>query len=120
MIERKFVSERIKEHQIGEYIENSLKNVGLSSTKLQRTPLGEKIVVNASRPGLIVGKGGQNIKQLTKTLKKRFGLENPQIAISEVENPNLDVKIVADRKGKVMEILSGLSEEVRRCCNYAG
>jgi len=102
MIERKFVTEKIKEFQIGEFIKHSLNNVGLSSTKLQRTPLGEKIVVSAARPGLIVGKGGQNIKQLTKTLKKRFNLENPQIAISEVENPNLDVNIVAERIADTM------------------
>lgn len=103
MIERKFISEKIKEFQIGEYIKNSLRNVGLSSTKLQRTPLGEKIVVCASRPGLIVGKGGQNIKQLTKTLKKKFNLENPQIAISEVEDQNLDVNIVAERIADTIE-----------------
>jgi small subunit ribosomal protein S3 len=62
-----------------------------------KTPLGEKIVIYASRPGLIVGRKGQNIKDLTKTLKKRFGLENPQIEISEVEDINLDANIVAER-----------------------
>jgi len=42
MIERKFIAEKIKEFQIQEYITQSLKNVGHSHTKLQRTPLGEK------------------------------------------------------------------------------
>jgi len=97
MIERKFIAQKIKEFQIQEYIGQNLKNVGHSHTKMIKTPLGEKIIIYASRPGLIVGRKGQNIKELTKTLKKRFGLENPQIEISEVQDINLDANIVAER-----------------------
>ncbi len=97
MIERKFVAQKIKEFQIEEYISQALKNVGHSHTKMIKTPLGEKIVIYTSRPGLIVGRKGQNIKQLTKTLKKRFALENPQIEISEVSNPSLDANIIAEK-----------------------
>src|SRR3989338_8540182 len=103
MIERKFVKQNIKEAEIQEYITNNLKNVGHSHTKMQKTPLGEKIVIYASRPGLIVGKKGQSIKQLTKVLQKKFELENPQIEISEIENPNLDANIVAERIADSLE-----------------
>jgi len=103
MIERKFIAQKIKEFEIQEYISKNLKNVGHSHTKMQKTPLGEKIIIYASRPGLIVGRKGQNIKQLTKTLKKSFGLENPQIEISEIEDINLDVSIVADTIVELLE-----------------
>ena len=108
MIERKFVAQKMKEFQIQEYITQNLENVGHSHTKMVRTPLGEKIIIYASRPGLIVGRKGQNIKQLTKTLKKRFDLENPQIEISEVENPNLDAHIVAE---KIVDALEKFGSE---------
>jgi small subunit ribosomal protein S3 len=103
MIERKIVGERMKELQIEEYITQNLKNSGHSHTKLQRTPLGEKIIIFASRPGLIVGRKGQNIKKLTMDLKRIFKLENPQIEISEVENSNLDAQIVAERIAASLE-----------------
>lgn len=103
MIERKFVAERLKEHKIQEFISDSLKNVGHSHTRLQRTPMGEKVVIFASRPGLVVGRKGENIKKLTSQLKKRFKLENPQIEISEVEDPNLDAQIVAERIASTLE-----------------
>ncbi|HLC60924.1 MAG TPA: 30S ribosomal protein S3 [Candidatus Nanoarchaeia archaeon] len=108
MIERKFVAQKIKEFQIEEYITQSLNNVGHSHTKMIKTPLGEKIVIYTSRPGLIVGRKGQNIKLLTKTLKKRFNLENPQIEISEVENPSLDATIVAE---KIVDALEKFGSE---------
>lgn len=97
MIERKFVAQKIKEFQIEEFVGKNLSNVGHSHTKMLKTPLGEKIVIYASRPGLVIGRKGQNIRQLTKTLKKKFNLENPQIEISEVENINLDAQIMAER-----------------------
>jgi len=103
MIERKFIKEKIKEFQIGEYISTTLRNVGHSHTKLQRTPLGDKIVIYASRPGLIVGRSGENIKKLTRNTKKKFNLDNPRIEISEVENIYLDAKIVAERIASSLE-----------------
>lgn len=102
MIERQFIKQKLKEHQIQEFIASSLKGASHSHTKIQRTPLGDKIVIHAARPGLVVGRKGENIKNLTETLKKRFGLENPQVEIAEVENPNLDAQIIAER------IVSGL------------
>ena len=97
MIERKFVNQKIKEFEVQEYLIQNLNNVGYSHAKMIKTPIGEKIIIYASRPGLVVGRKGQNIKMLTATLKKRFEFENPQIEISEVEIPNLDAHIVAAR-----------------------
>lgn len=103
MIEKKFITENIREFEIEEFISKSLKNVGHSHTKVKRTPLGEKIIIHASHPGLIVGRKGENIKELTSTLKKRFKLENPEIEINEVENPNLDANIVAEKIASALE-----------------
>ena len=103
MIERQFVSQRTKEQQIQEYIRQNLAKAGHSHTKLQRTPLGEKITIYTSHPGLIVGRSGENIKRLTFALRKKFGLENPQIEIGDVENPNLDAQLVAEKIALSME-----------------
>ncbi|MBI4452630.1 30S ribosomal protein S3 [Candidatus Woesearchaeota archaeon] len=108
MIERKFVAQKIKEFQIEEYIKQTLENVGHSQTKMIKTPLGEKITIYTSRPGLIVGRKGQNIKQLTKTLKKKFEMENPQIEISEVSNPSLDASIIVE---KIVDALERFGSE---------
>ena len=102
MIERQIVAQKKKEHQIQEMIAKNVKGSGYSHTKLQRTPLGEKIIIYAARPGLIVGRKGQNITKLTKNLKNSFELENPQIEINEIENINLDADVVA---GSIAESL---------------
>ena len=97
MIERKFVTQKIREFQIQEYMAKVLAKAGYSHTEIHNTPLGEKITIFTTRPGLVVGKAGENVKKITAYLKKRFKLENPQIEIGDVNNPLLDVQYVADR-----------------------
>ena len=77
--------------------------MGLSHVKLQKTPLGDKVVIYAARPGIVVGRKGSNIKLLTKVLRSKFNLENPQIEISEVPNVNLDAKMVAEKVANSLE-----------------
>jgi len=103
MIERKFVTEKIKEQAIKEFLAKKLSKAGYSSTEIQRTPLGEKIIIYTTRPGLVVGVKGENTRKLTQTLKQKFKLENPQIEVGEVENPFLDPHSVADKIAYVLE-----------------
>ncbi len=103
MIERKFVADNIKEFQIKEFIAQKLGRVGLSTVKLQKTPLGEKIIIAASRPGLVVGRSGANIAKITKLLKKEFKLENPQIEIEEIKQIGTDANIIAEFIGGSLE-----------------
>ncbi|MBI2109811.1 30S ribosomal protein S3 [Candidatus Woesearchaeota archaeon] len=107
MIERQFVSQKIKEQQVKEYLALNLAGAGYSHTEIKRTPLGEKIIVYTTRPGLVVGSKGGNIKELTETLKKKFGMENPQIEIGDVENPMLDAHYVAQRIASTFERFGG-------------
>ena len=103
MIERKFIAEKMKEFMVHEYVGEFLENVGYSKTKLVKTPLGEKVIIFASRPGLIVGRKGANIKQLTKSLKGKFNLENPELEIAEVPHPSLDADIIAEKIASFLE-----------------
>lgn len=103
MIERKFVSQNLKEFEIKEYLVASLNRAGVSEVRLIRTPLGEKILIAASRPGLVVGRSGVNIARLTKEIKERFKLENPQIELEEVTDPNADAHIVAEQIASALE-----------------
>ncbi len=64
---------------------------------ITKTPLGTHIVVYTMRPGLVIGRGGETIKALARTLEERFGMPNPQISVAEVEIPELNANIVASR-----------------------
>ena len=103
MIERKFVAEKVKEFLVGSFMKKEMGAGKYSSFEIKKTPLGEKIVIHTSRPGLIVGKKGENIKMLTRVLKSKFNMENPQIEVSEIEKPFLDAQNVAEQIVNVLE-----------------
>lgn len=97
MIERKFITEKIKEHNIREFLKEEVARAGYSKCDLQKTPLGMKVIIYAHKPGIVVGRGGESITELSDVLKNRFGLKSPQIEVREVQNPESDAQIMADR-----------------------
>ncbi len=103
MIERNILSQKMKEFRIREFIAKKFMKTGYSHTSIQKTPLGDKITVYTTRPGLVVGRKGENIKKLTAVLKNKYALENPQIEIGEVENPFLDAQSIAEKMAYSLE-----------------
>ncbi len=108
MEEKKFV--RFKEEELGikEYVKRSLGKGKISDVTIEYTPIGEKIIVATNRPGLVIGRKGEKIDELTDVLKRRFKLDNPHIEIKEITNETLDSQLVADsiaiqleRKGSI-------------------
>lgn len=95
MIERQIVAQKVKEREIEEYVFSTFGRQNCSHVKMQRTPLGEKVSVFTSKPGLIVGKRGTNIKKVTDMLKNKFKMENPELEVVEIDNPYLDAASVA-------------------------
>lgn len=96
MIERKFIAQNMKEKLVQEFVALQLARSGHSKVDIKRTALGERIIIYTNRPGLIVGRKGENIKKLTLTLKKKFNMDNPEIEVAEIENPFLNPNSVAD------------------------
>jgi len=97
MIERKFIEDKVKDLKIRNYLKEKLSSVGYSHAEIEKTPLGIKIVIYSSKPGLIVGRGGENIRTMTEYLEKHFKLDSPQIEVREVDNPDLDPQIMSER-----------------------
>lgn len=96
MEEKKFVNFKKEELGVKEYIKNSLGKGRISEVNIEYTPVGEKIVVATSSPGLVIGKKGEKINEMTFVLKKRFKLDNPHIEIKEITAPMLDAQLVGD------------------------
>jgi len=96
MEERKVVAFKKAEFAVKEYIKQSIGKGKVSRVKIEYTPIGEKIIISTSKPGLIIGRGGERIDELTSVLKTKFKLENPRIEIDEILEPDLDAQLMAD------------------------
>ncbi len=109
---KKFVSFKKEEFGIKEYIKHELGKGRISNVSIEYTPIGEKIVVATSKPGLVIGRRGEKIDALTRVLKRRFKLDNPHIEIQEITEPKLDAQLVADEIALLLERRGALKFKV--------
>lgn len=95
--ERKFVAENVRRVLLKEYLMKEVSRAGFGGLDVQRTPMGTRVVLTTERPGLVIGRRGQTIKNLTTVIEERFGFENPQIEVQEVQNASLNAQIMAEK-----------------------
>jgi small subunit ribosomal protein S3 len=98
-----FVTESIKRTEIDEFLENKLEKAGYGGVTISRTPLGTHIVIYAMRPGLVIGRGGETIRELASILEEKFHVSNPQISVSEIEIPELNAYVVASKLASALQ-----------------
>lgn len=112
MEEKKFIRLKKEEYGIKEYIKRNLGKGKISKLDIEYTPIGEKIIVSTNKPGLVIGRKGEKIDELTHFLKTRFKLENPHIEIKEIENPLFDSQTVADDIALNLERMGNLKFKI--------
>ena len=92
----------LEDHKLREYLHARLQNGGLSRAIIERTPKRILLTLLTSRPGVIIGKGGEQVELLRKELKKITNKE-VQINISEIKRPELDASLVAQNIAQQLE-----------------
>ena len=112
MEERQIVKFKKDEFAIKEYIKSILGKGKISKVRIEYTPVGEKVIVSTNKPGLVIGKRGEKIDELTDILKTKFKLENPRVEIEEITQPEFDAQIVADEIALGLERLGPLKFKV--------
>ncbi len=112
-IERKFINKAISDHKVRAFIKKEMDRAGVSQVILQKTPMATRIIIYVRRPGVVVGKKGSSIKDLCEKLTARFGVDNPQLDVIEVENPSLDATLMAEKIGRQIEIRGNIKQIMR-------
>jgi small subunit ribosomal protein S3 len=98
-----FVSESIKRTEIDEFLQKKIERAGYGGVTISKTPLGTHIVIYAMRPGLVIGRGGETIRELASLLEESFKVSNPQISVSEIEIPELNAYVVASKVASALQ-----------------
>jgi len=101
--EQQFIEDGLQRTQIDEFFADELGRAGYGGMEVAKTPMGTQIVLKAEKPGMVIGKGGKNIRKITSTLEEDFDLEDPQVDVQEVDEPDLNARIVADRLANALE-----------------
>jgi len=99
---KNFTDKLVEDHQIRKYLNARLPKAGISKIVIERTLKLVTVTINTARPGIIIGKGGQEVDKLKEELKKLTKKE-VQINIFEIKRPELDARLVADGIARQLE-----------------
>lgn len=89
--------------KLDEYLASTFFRAGYVGVDIAKTPLGTRIIIYADRPALLIGKRGETIRKLQNIFEKHFSIENPQVTIMGVENPELNARVMASRLAIALE-----------------
>lgn len=98
-----FLTYGLRKVMIDEFLANYFKDAGYADVELYKTPLGHRVVIYAEYPGRLIGRGGIILKKIASILQTRFGLENVNITVSPVTDPDLNARVVAYRIVRALE-----------------
>jgi small subunit ribosomal protein S3 len=102
--ERKFVRENAKRSLIKKFLVKEIEGAGFGGMSIQRTPIGTRVNILVERPGMVIGKSGIKIKELTDAIHTKFNVDNPQIEIQEAgSSASLNAQIMAEKLAEALE-----------------
>ncbi len=100
---REMLKENVRRVQVHHYVQKKTERAGFGGLSIQRTPLGTHVRIAAERPGLVIGRKGSEIQNLTDELERKFGYENLQVEAGEVNNSALNPLIMAAKVANALE-----------------
>jgi len=86
-----------------DYLREAIKEAGFSHAEISKTPTGTRVALHVTRPGIVIGRKGSGIRELTEKLSTDFGLKNPQISVNEIERPELSPSVMCNRMAAHLE-----------------
>ena len=88
---------------INDFLREKIKDAGFSNVEISKNPTGTRVTLYVTRPGIVIGRKGTGIKELTDLLEKKFGLKNPQVAVEEIQKPELSPNVMCNRMASHLE-----------------
>ena len=88
---------------LNNYLRKKIKESGFSKVEVSKTPTGTRVVLYVTRPGIVIGRKGTGIRELTEKLETEFGLKNPQISVEEIKKPELSPGVMCNRMAAHLE-----------------
>jgi len=86
-----------------DYLRNAIKDAGFSHAEISKTPTGTRVALHVTRPGIVIGRKGSGIRELTERLGTDFGLKSPQISVVEIAKPELSPSVMCTRMASHLE-----------------
>ena len=88
---------------LNDFLRERIKEAGFEKVEITKTPTGTKVTLYVTRPGIVIGRKGVGIKELTEKLENDFKLKNTQISVEEISRPELSSNVMCNRMASYIQ-----------------
>ena len=109
----------VEDHKIREYLKKTLYSAGVPTIEIERDSAKVRLYIHCSRPGVVIGKGGEAIENLQKEVSKLIGGKAVAISIVEVRTPDTNAQLVAENIAQQLEKRIGFRRAIKNAIGRA-
>jgi len=88
---------------LNDFLREEIKEAGFHKVEVAKTPSGTRITLYVTRPGIVIGRKGSGIKQLTEKVESDFGFKDPQFSVEEIQKAELSPNVMCNRMAAHIE-----------------
>ena len=104
---------------VRKYLEKTLPDADISRTEIEKTGSNFKVTVHAARPGVVIGKKGQEIDNLRRGLAYLLKRDNVEVSVQEIKTPELDAHVVAKKIAQDLEKRASFKKVMKKAASSA-
>ena len=109
----------VEDHKIRVYLKKLLYAAGVSKIEIERSNEVVTIYLHVARPGIVIGKGGEQVEEYRKNVEKLIGGKTVKLNIVEVRSPDMDAQLVAENIAAQLEKRVSFRRAMKQCLGRA-
>jgi small subunit ribosomal protein S3 len=107
----------LEDHAIRNFVARSLRGAEIARVEIEKAGDNVRVVLHSARPGVVIGKKGQEIDSLRRQLAKLIGRDNVEVSVQEVKNPDLSAEIVAQSIAEQIEKRASFKKVMKKAAS---
>ena len=108
----------LKDIEVREHLENKLSHASVSRIDIERTADNARVLIHTARPGIVIGKKGEDIDKMREDITQRMGI-TVTLSIQEIRKPDLDAKLLAESVAQQLERRVMFRRAMKRAVQHA-
>ena len=100
---KKMIRDNYNMMLLRDYLRREIREAGFSHFEIQKQPTGTRVSLYVVRPGVVIGRKGSVIRDLTERLERNFEYKSPQIRVEEIAKPELSPSVMCNRMASHIE-----------------
>lgn len=93
----------VSDYKLRKYLKEKLYSAGVPKIEIERVGGRVRVIIHCAKPGMIIGRGGQEIEKLRTDIEDFLGIKGVSVNVNEVKNPDLDAQLVAESIASQLE-----------------